>query len=208
MYSPNESGFYQIPIANFGRRLQDNFGLRIVEHPEFGGVTDVHAPNSFHKYGEAIDIQDWRGGSGEGAEGFDGVGYVQRTKNLRDRLKGSGVEVIGPGDMEGHETHLHLAGKDGLLNLNKDQYSYFYGGEAGGNKSTFAPLVSPATTTNSNSGTSPVTPESEAAAQSFAKNYIDMTKTEMKDAYDKLRAEDPAKARVEGMKMHKAFFKK
>ena len=75
MYTPNESGFYQIPIADFGRRLQDNFGLRIVEHPEFGGVTDVHAPNSYHKYGEAIDIQDHRGGSGEGAEGFDGIGY-------------------------------------------------------------------------------------------------------------------------------------
>jgi len=41
-----------------------------------------------------------------------------------------------------------------------------------------------------------------------AKAYKDMSKAEMNAAYDELRKSDPAKAREEGMKMHKAFFKK
>ena len=224
MYTASDSGMYQIPIADFGRRLQNNFGLRVVEHPEFGGVGNMHAPNSYHHYGEAIDIQDHRGGEGFGAEGFDGVGFVERTKNLRDRLRGAGAEVIGPGDMKGHETHLHLAGKGGMLNLNQQQYDYFYGGKAGGKMSTFAgsPPVMPATSVATEtkpvapteSGLDPklsvtnVTPESDAAAQNLAKSYVDMTKSELDSAYDQMRASDPAKARTEGMKMHKAFFNK
>ena len=45
-------------------------------------------------------------------------------------------------------------------------------------------------------------------AKTRAQEYSKMSKAEMNAAYDKLRAEDPAKARTEGMKMHKAFFKK
>ncbi len=213
-YTPNDGGMYQIPIAAFGRRLQDNFGLRIAEHPEFGGVSNVHAPNSYHHYGEAIDITDYRGGEGEGAEGFEGVGYKQRTKNLRDRLRGAGAEVIGPGDMAGHDTHLHLAGKGGMLNLNQQQYDYFYGGDAGGRMSTFggSPPVVPATT--SSSGMNSVAPltevsvETDAAAQNLAKSYVDMTKSQMNAAYDEMRASNPAQAAAEAMKMHKAFFNK
>ena len=41
-----------------------------------------------------------------------------------------------------------------------------------------------------------------------AKAYKDMSKAEMNAAYDEMRKSDPAKARTEGMKMHKAFFKK
>ena len=139
-------GFYHIPIVDLGNRLQDNFGLTIVEHPEFGGVSPgIHSDTSYHytPNGSAIDVQDWRGGSGEGAEGFDGVGYVQRTKNLRDLLRGSGVEVIGPGDMKGHETHLHLAAKDGIFKLNQQQYDALFGNNTGGRSATFASLTDP-----------------------------------------------------------------
>ena len=41
-----------------------------------------------------------------------------------------------------------------------------------------------------------------------AKAYKDMSKSEMNAAYDEMRKSDPAKAATEGMKMHKAFFKK
>ena len=210
-YTANDSGMYQIPIADFGRRLQNRFGLKVAEHPEFGGVGDMHAPNSYHHYGEAIDITDWRGGKGEGAEGFDGVGYVERTRNLRNRLQGAGAEVIGPGDMKGHETHLHLAGKGGMLNLNQQQYDYFYGGNAGGQMSTFAgaPPVMPATTiAEPAEKAAVVTPESDKAAQNLLNDYTQMTKSQMNAAYDQMRASDPTKAAAEGMKMHKAFFKK
>jgi hypothetical protein len=60
--------------------------------------------------------------------------------------------------------------------------------------------------------TPPETPQkptdSQVEAKTRAKAYADMSKAEMNAAYDKLRASDPAKARVEGMKMHKAFFGK
>ena len=35
-----------------------------------------------------------------------------------------------------------------------------------------------------------------------------MSKTEMNAAYDEMRASDPAKAAIEGKKMHRAFFGK
>ena len=49
-YKLGEDGFYSVPLVDFGNRLQDNFGLRVREHSAFGGVSPVHAPNSYHKY--------------------------------------------------------------------------------------------------------------------------------------------------------------
>jgi hypothetical protein len=197
-------GFYHVPIVDLGTRLRDNFGLTIKEHSHFDDVDKVHAPNSYHYYDEALDIQDWRGGSGEGAEGFDGVGFKQRTKNLRDLMRGSGAEVIGPGDMAGHETHLHLAAKDGIFKLNDQQYQHLFGGNAGGKGATFASF-SPPEATQQPDGT-PKPAQVEAATR--AKEYSKMNKAEMNSAYDSLRASDPAKAGIEGKKMHRAFFNK
>ena len=44
-------------------------------------------------------------------------------------------------------------------------------------------------------------------AKERAQNYANMSKSELNAAYDAMR-NDPAKASVEGMKMHNAFFKK
>ena len=115
-FEKQADGFYHVPIIDLGTRLRDNFGLTIKEHSHFDTVDKVHAPNSYHYYDEALDIQDWRGGSGEGAEGFNGVGFKKRTSNLRDLLRGSGAEVIGPGDMAGHETHCILLLRTVFLN--------------------------------------------------------------------------------------------
>ena len=57
-------------------------------------------------------------------------------------------------------------------------------------------------------GTSSTPKPAQVEAVTRAKAYKDMTKAEINTAYDKLRTEDPAKARTEGMKMHKAFFGK
>ncbi len=194
MYSKQKDGYYHVPIVSLGERLRDNFGLTIKEHSHFDKVDNVHSPNSYHYYDEALDVQDWRGGSGLGAEGFDGVGYQQRTKNLRDLLRGSGAEVIGPGDMKGHDTHLHLAAKGGLFKLNDDQYNYLFGGKSGGRMSSFDPS----------------TPSLVADTQvAPATDYSKMNKQQLNAEYDKLRmAGDVFKAEEEGMKMHKAFFKK
>ena len=202
-FERQSDGMYHVPIVALGERLRDNFGLTIKEHSHFDQVDKVHAPNSYHYYDEALDVQDWRGGSGEGAEGFNGVGFKERTKNLRDLMRGSGAEVIGPGDMAGHETHLHLAAKDGIFKLNDQQYNHLFGGQAGGKGATFAPL---------SSFTPPETPQeptdSQVEAKTRAQEYSKMSKAELDSAYDQLRASDPAKAAAEGMKMHKAYFKK
>ena len=190
MYTPNDAGMYQIPIVAFGNRLQDNFGLTVREHPSFGGVTPgVHTDTSYHHGGNALDITDWR------ADNINGVDWRTRTGNLRDRLQGSGVEVIGPGDMKGHETHLHLAGKGGMFNLNEDQYNYFFGGKSGGKEATFKV---------GDTGVSVAT--DRPGAKQKAQDYSNMSKSELDAAYDKIRNTPTGAA--EGMKMHKAFFKK
>ena len=51
----------------------------------------------------------------------------------------------------------------------------------------------------------PATPQQEAVER--VQNYANMSKAELDAAYDGMR-NDPAKARIEGMKMHKAFFGK
>ena len=132
-YQLQSDGKYHIPIVDLGNRLQDNFGLRVREHDAFGGVSDVHAPNSYHKYGEAIDVTDWRD------DDIDGVSWQKRTGNLQNLLRGSGAEIIGPnsGDSN-HSTHLHLAAKDGIFKLDQSQYDTLFGGNAGGNRATFA----------------------------------------------------------------------
>jgi len=55
------------------------------------------------------------------------------------------------------------------------------------------------------SSTPPTTPQQEAVERT--QNYANMSKAELDAAYDAMR-NDPAKARIEGMKMHKAFFGK
>lgn len=128
--TPGSDGLYNVGIVELAERLRDNFGLTIAEHPEFGGVTDVHSRNSHHDYGEAIDVQDWR------PDVIDGVHWTDRTANLRDLLRGSGHEVLGPGD-PGHSTHLHLGNHGGTFSLNQQQYDYLFGGNSGGRNATF-----------------------------------------------------------------------
>ena len=197
-YTISDDGRYHIPIVDLGNRLQDRFGLKVVEHPAFGGVTTEHANNSHHYYDEAIDIQDHRGGDGLGAEGFNGIGYQQRTSNLRDLLGGSANEVLGPGDKD-HDTHVHLGAYGGLIKLDQQQYDYLYGGNSGGQNATFAFTRDPSTP-------SPIADQTVAPA---TKSYDQMSASEINSAYDKMRmAGDVFKAQEEGMKMHKAHFNK
>lgn len=98
-------------IVDVGRFLQ-KYGLKIGEHPEFGGVSDVHAKGSLHYApgGAAIDVTDWRPDVAPAYEGGKAIPWKQRTGELAWRAKQLGVftEALGPGD-KGHETHAHLA---------------------------------------------------------------------------------------------------
>ncbi len=192
-YTAGEDGRYSIPLVDFGHRLRDNFGLDVGEHSAFGGNTGGHADNSYHKYDEAIDIRDWRD------DDIDGVSWKDRTINLRQLLAGAGPEVLGPDNDPGHAEHLHLAATGGNLSLSQQQYDYFFGGNAGGKRSTFSSVDLPVSDNK----------PSETATKPKPADYSTMTKGELDSSYDKLRkAGDVLKATEEGMKMHKAYFGK
>ena len=191
-YTLQDDGFYHVPIVDLGTRLRDNFGLTIREHEAFDPVDNVHSPNSYHYHGQAIDVQDWRDDT------IDGVSWRDRTGNLENLLQGSGAEVFGPNSgVAGHDTHLHLAADNGIFRLNQQQYDTLFGGNAGGQNATFA-SATPA---------SPQEQPERAGAKEKAQDYTKMSKAQLDSAYDAMRS-DPAKARTEGMKMHKAYFGK
>ena len=195
-YSQNDKGQYVVPLVDFGHRLKDNFGLTIREHEAFDPVDNVHSPNSHHYHGNAIDIQDWRD------DVIDGVDWRTRTANLETALQGAGVEVFGPNSgVPGHDKHLHLAGFDGNVHLNPEQFEHFFGGDSGGSRSLFK-LQPGATGVPTDTGST----SDRGGAKAKAKAYSDMSKGEMDAAYDAIRGQ--ANAVDEGMKMHKAFFKK
>jgi len=96
-------------IVDIGKYLQ-RFGLRVGEHPAFGGVGGGHSPTGYHPKGLAIDVTDWRPDIAPAYEGGKPIPWKQRTGELSWRAKQLGAfnEALGPGD-PGHDTHVHLA---------------------------------------------------------------------------------------------------
>jgi len=98
-------------IVDVGKFLQSK-GLKIGEHPAFGGVGGGHAKGSFHYQpgGAAIDVTDWRPDVAPAFPGGKPISWKQRTGELSWRAKQLGLfkEALGPGD-KGHDTHVHLA---------------------------------------------------------------------------------------------------
>ena len=84
---------------NVGLFFKDTLKANVREHSDFDPVDPVHAPNSYHKFNEAFDIN------------FGG--NIERTRRAKEKVRALGLfkEVIGPGDGDpNHETHLHLGG--------------------------------------------------------------------------------------------------
>ena len=217
-FTKGEDGLYRVPIVALGERLRDNFGLTIREHSHFDPVDPVHSPNSYHYHDQAIDVQDWR------SDDINGVDWRTRTGNLETLLRGSGAEVIGPNSgVSGHDSHLHLAAKDGIFNLNEHQYQTLFGGNAGGKLATFPGIssrIESGDDTSTNSGSS-LLPDagtstsesgdaiaSRSSAKERAQNYSQMSAADINAEYDRIRKDDPNKAAMEGMMMHKAYFGK
>ena len=102
--------------------------------------------------------------------------------------------------------------QDGIFKLNEEQT--LFGGNAGGTLATFTRTSPPSSGQTPDSQpvsvpeTSPPTTTPQQEAVERVQNYSEMSKNEMNAAYDKMRSEDPNKAAIEGMKMHKAFFGK
>ena len=185
-------GRHQVPIADFGNHMITR-GWDIIGHPDVGdGYIGEHSKHSHHYDKNAIDLR-WKNNE-HGDFGPDGkTSWLDHTKNTGSMLTGSGAELFYPGSdpVGGHDTHIHLAGKGGMISLSPEQYSHF----------GFKPPETP----QQADGT-PKPAQVEAVTRTKA--YKDMNKTEMNSAYDAMRKDDPAKAALEGKKMHRAFFGK
>lgn len=95
-------------VATHARAL----GLRVGEHPDFGGVDPVHVQGSYHYKGRAIDV------SGD-------TNRLSRFANQMDRLYGPRLTELfwngprpanrkngarrGAGFVSGHTNHVHVA---------------------------------------------------------------------------------------------------
>ena len=179
-------GKYQVPLVDFGKQLQSR-GWNVAEHSAFGGVSPVHAPNSYHKYDEALDIT-WKNNDYGDFDPSGKIGWNDWTNQLGNRLQGAGPEVLYRDTDPNHPTHVHLAAKGGMLNLSPEQMNDFGLMNDG--------AVTPVTGAGN-----------RGQAKEKAQSYSDMSKSQMNSAYDAMRS-DPAKAETEGMKMHNAYFNK
>lgn len=92
-------------LIALGRQLQA-MGFDVGENPAFGGVSPVHAPNSYHYRGRAIDV-NWPGG---------GATELSHLQSVYNELRGGGwaellLEDIGTGNQ-----HMHVAlARGGIL---------------------------------------------------------------------------------------------
>ena len=178
-------GKYQVPLVDFGKQLQSR-GWNVAEHSAFGGVTGGHAPNSYHKYDEALDIT-WKNNEYGDFDPSGKIGWNDWTNQLGNRLQGAGPEVLYRDTDPNHPTHVHLAATNGMLTLSPEQMSDF-GFDVDGNVSA-------------------KTDVDRGKAKEKAQSYSQMSKGQLDSAYDAMRS-DPAKAKTEGMKMHEAYFNK
>ena len=118
------NGLYQVPLVDFGKQLQSR-GWNIGEHSAFGGNTGGHSSNSYHNYDEALDIT-WKNNDYGDYDPSGKVKWDDWTDQLGTRLSGAGPEVLHRSkDPSGHGSHVHLAAKNGILNLSSAQMQDF-----------------------------------------------------------------------------------
>jgi hypothetical protein len=174
-------------ISDVGKFLQ-RYGLKIGEHPEFGGVAGVHAKGSYHYEpgGAAIDVTDWRPDVAPAYEGGKPIPWKQRTGELSWRAKQLGLfsEALGPGD-KGHETHVHLA-LPGKKTINDQQLEWLATGRTKDSQGRLTDVLPVATqpqqtqqvqqaAQQSKGNTYIVIPDSstkEGGSQDFLANYL------------------------------------
>lgn len=102
----------RVSIVDAGKLLQQS-GLRVQEHPEFGGV-GKHSPGSYHDDGRALDVTDWQD-PGESERSWK-PRKAWMAQQIETALKPHGAEVFGPhNDSGGHGTHIHIGLPSGSL---------------------------------------------------------------------------------------------
>lgn len=124
--APSLSGG-ELGIVDLGRKLQQ-LGLKVAEHPEFGGV-GKHSPNSHHYAGNALDLTIQPGSPL--LAGRPDSDWRALTGQIGSKLKAAlpGAEIFHPGDdpVGGHDSHIHLALPGGRITPTQQLMSLFTG---------------------------------------------------------------------------------
>jgi len=97
-YSHHFSGNMSRSIVSYGHMLQ-NMGLRVSEHPAFGGVHHVHHGHA-HYAGRAIDVNVGRGVYEAHS------GYAHKFDAIAARARAAGYTVLWR--VAGHFNHMHI----------------------------------------------------------------------------------------------------
>ena len=118
-------------------------------------------------------------------------------------IVGQAGRKSGGGTGGGYGNYGYVLDENGNV-VSKSGHGNTSGSVFGGGTFEGTPL--PATGDTDGTGITPKPAQVEAVTR--AKEYSKMNKAEMNSAYDSLRASDPAKAAIEGKKMHRAFFNK
>ena len=199
--------------GNTGASTGPHLDFRVY-NPATGSYEDTSQYTSFLTVGDNRTTYDFQITSGRGMrthptkggqrmhEGIDYATPTGTALNVDGTLLSTWNDAGGGGIMSQYGIKLDDGSTRELLLLHgSDQ-----------NKITGTGAVTDYDSSDFTSFTPPGTPQkptdSQVEAKERAQNYATMSKAEMNSAYDALRASDPAKAREEGMKMHKAFFKK
>ena len=190
--------------GNTGRSTGPHLDFRVWSHDK-GGYVD---PTSFSSYVTSGDsglnqfTQTSPYGEDRGSYIHKGVDYATEIGtpiNVNGKYLTTWDDKAGGGITNQYEIE-HDGGKyDILLMHGNDSNKILSQGAVtdGVSLASFTPPETP----QSSDGT-------KIEAKTRAQEYSKMSKAEMNSAYDDLRKSDPAKAATEGIKMHRAFFKK
>ena len=194
--------------GNTGRSTGPHLDFRVWSH-KTGGYVD---PTEFSSYVTSGDggldqfTQTSPYGADRGSYIHKGVDYATEVGtpiNVNGKYLTTWDDKGGGGITSQYEIE-HDGGKYDILLMHGNKNNKILSQSAvtdGVSLSSFTPPETP-----QNADGTPKPAQVEAATR--AKEYSKMNKTEMNSAYDDLRKSDPAKAAIEGKKMHRAFFNK
>ena len=194
--------------GNSGRSTGPHLDFRVWSHATQGYVD----PTGFSSYVTSGDggldqfTQTSPYGADRGSYIHEGVDYATEVGtpiNVNGKYLTTWDDKGGGGITNQYEIE-HDGGKYDILLMHGNKNNKILSQSAvtdGVSLSSFTPPETP----QQSDGT-PKPAQVEAVTRTKA--YKDMNKTEMNSAYDAMRKDDPAKAALEGKKMHRAFFGK